>query len=409
MKVQAVIAFGLLACILYGLGAGLRSDIGILLMPLAAHCGIAYEDVSFCIAVMQIVFGATQPFFGILAMRRSNRFVLFLGAVLLGLSVVGMIEATSFWQLMLALGILFGGGAGALSFGLILTSAIYFVGKRNAMIISGMLNAAAGMIGFMLSPVLQFLISSFGLIPALTFLLIPIAVLVPVLWVVTSRDPAKSDIEEADAKDQDTSLSSLFQAFHNRTFLLLIAGFSTCGFHMVIIESHLFSQFVFYGIDGGDASWAFSVYGIATILGALASGYVSSLLPKGWILGFLYGFRAVWVAAYLFLMPKTVLTAVLFATGLGFTGDATVSPTAGLVNEHFSIRQVATLMGFLFLCHQVGAFCSAWFGGILFTATGNYTAIWLIDIALCLFASIMSWRIQPLRRVKETDVSLQEK
>lgn len=259
MKVQAVIAFGLLACILYGLGAGLRSDIGILLMPLAAHCGIAYEDVSFCIAVMQIVFGATQPFFGILAMRRSNRFVLFLGAVLLGLSVVGMIEATSFWQLMLALGILFGGGAGALSFGLILTSAIYFVGKRNAMIISGMLNAAAGMIGFMLLPVLQFLISSFGLIPALTFLLIPIVVLVPVLWIVTSRDPAKGDIEEAAAEEKDTSLSSLFQAFHNRTFLLLIAGFSTCGFHMVIIESHLFSQFVFYGIDGGDASWALAL------------------------------------------------------------------------------------------------------------------------------------------------------
>ena len=118
-----------------------------------------------------------------------------------------------------------------------------------------------------------------------------------------------------------------------------------------MVKIQRISQFVFYGIDGGDASRAFSVYGIATILGALASGYVSSLLPKGWILGFLYGFRAVWVAAYLFLMPKTVLTAVLFATGLGFTGDATVSPTAGLINEHFSIRQVATLMGFLFLCH----------------------------------------------------------
>lgn len=114
-----------------------------------------------------------------------------------------------------------------------------------------------------------------------------------------------------------------------------------------MVKIQRISQFVFYGIDGGDASWAFSVYGIATILGALASGYVSSLLPKGWILGFLYGFRAVWVAAYLFLMPKTVLTAVLFATGLGFTGDATVSPTAGLINEHFSIRQVATLIGIL--------------------------------------------------------------
>lgn len=29
----------------------------------------------------------------------------------------------------------------------------------------------------------------------------------------------------------------------------LVAGFSTCGFHMVIIESHLFSQYVSCGID----------------------------------------------------------------------------------------------------------------------------------------------------------------
>ena len=35
-----VILFGLTACLLYGLGAGIRSDIGILLNPLAAHCGL---------------------------------------------------------------------------------------------------------------------------------------------------------------------------------------------------------------------------------------------------------------------------------------------------------------------------------------------------------------------------------
>ena len=384
-----VIAFGLLACLLYGVGAGLRADIGILLMPLSQHSGVSYENVSFCIAVMQLVFGVMQPVFGIIAGRRSNRFVLGLGVMLMLLSLAGMMMAHSFVMLLLALGVLFGCGAGALAFGLILTSATYFVGRSYAMIISGMLNAAAGMVGFVLSPLLQFFIGRGGVVSALLFLIVPVILLIPTALIVTSRDPKRSDVR-VDGGGKELSLASLAQAFHNRTFLLLLGGFSTCGFHMVIIESHLFSQFILYGIQPEAASWAFSVYGIATIGGALLSGVLSNMLPKGKILAFLYGFRAVWVALYIFLMPKTFVTAVIFSIGLGLTGDATVSPTAGLVSENFTLRQVATLMGILFLAHQVGAFFSAWFGGVLLATTGSYVTIWLIDIALCLFASFVS-------------------
>lgn len=134
----SVILFGLIACLLYGLGAGLRSDIGILLNPLAEHTGLQYNDVSMCIAVMQLVFGAAQPVFGIIASKKSNRFVLILGALLLSCSMLCMILSTSFITLFLSLGVLFGLGAGALAFGLVLSSAIHFVGRENAMIISGM-------------------------------------------------------------------------------------------------------------------------------------------------------------------------------------------------------------------------------------------------------------------------------
>ena len=70
----SVILFGFIACLLYGLGAGLRSDIGILLNPLAEHTGLQYNDVSMCIAVMQLVFGAAQPVFGMIASKKSTRF-----------------------------------------------------------------------------------------------------------------------------------------------------------------------------------------------------------------------------------------------------------------------------------------------------------------------------------------------
>lgn len=399
-----VLAFGLVACVLYGVGAGLRGDVGILLQPLATQCGLEYADVSLCIAVMQLVFGASQPAFGIVASRHSNRSVLVAGALLLAASLAGMVLARSFAALMLALGILFGLGAGALAFGLILTSAIHFVGTERAMTISGMLNASAGLGSFILSPVLQMLLETGGVPGALLTMLVPVAALVPIAFIVTSRDPKPiADIASgaADARENGPADAAapakpglpFREAFRNRTFLLLVAGFSTCGFHMVIIESHLFNQFVLDGIGAASAAWAFSIYGIATIFGALLSGWLSTRVSKGGLLAFYYGFRAVWVAAFIFLMPRNLPCAIIFAIGLGMTGDATVSPTSGLVNEQFRIEHVATLIGFLFLCHQVGAFLSAWLGGVLLDATGGYAAIWTIDIATCAFSAFMSSRI----------------
>lgn len=415
----AVIAFGLIACVLYGFGAGLRSDVGILLPALASHTGLAYQDVSLCIAVMNLVFGATQPAFGIMATRQSNRMVLILGAILLGVSLVGMMFSHSFIGLFVFLGLVFGTGAGALAFGLILASSIRFVGPDRAMLISGMLNAAAGMGSFVLSPTLQTLLDSGGIDLTLTMLLVPVVLLLPIVFVVTSADPKPVKKErtepqtkgelcsvESDRDKQATSQGiSLFKrAFRDKAFLLLVIGFSTCGFHMVTIESHLFSQYLSYGIGAAEASWAFSLYGIATIFGALLSGWLSTKVPKGALLAFYYGFRACWVLAFIFLMPKTLFTAIIFSVGLGLTGDATVSPTAGIVNVRYVLAQAATLIGVLFFFHQIGAFFSAWLGGVLLDMTGGYEAVWLLDVVLCVIACLASLKI-PNRSLSTRAVS----
>ncbi|MGN0709055.1 MAG: MFS transporter [Anaerovoracaceae bacterium] len=402
-KIYLVIGFGLIACVLYGLGAGIRSDIGILLNPLAKHSGIPYESASFCIAVMEFVFGITQPFFGILASKKSNRFVLDLGAILLVVSFAGMLLSHSFLGLLISLGFIFGAGAGALAFGLILTSAIHFVGEKYAMIIAGMLNAASGMIGFILSPALTALLHRGGLKLSLLVLSTISILLIPIALVVTSRDKQAVEGEVHDeAESGRVSSSAVFrEAFGNRTYRLLMAGFFTCGFHMIIIESHLYSQYMKFGLTDTKASWAFSMYGVATIIGALISGFLSTRIRKGRLLWFYYGFRAVFVAVYIFLLPKTFITAVIFAIGLGMTGDATVSPTSGLVNDNFSLKSSATLIGLLFALHQTGAFLSAWLGGIIVSATDLYALLWILDIALCIMASTCSFLIDVKKRKAE--------
>ena len=123
-SLRSALFLGLIACLIYGLGAGLRASIGILLEPIADMTGLSYEEVSFSIAVMQIVFGASQPLFGLLAARWSNRFVLTSGVFFMVLSVLGIKLCTSYGMLIVTLGVLMGLGTGAIAFGLVLSSAI---------------------------------------------------------------------------------------------------------------------------------------------------------------------------------------------------------------------------------------------------------------------------------------------
>lgn len=130
-------------------------------------------------------------------------------------------------------------------------------------------------------------------------MLVPVVSLAPIALVVTSRDSRRGrHAAHGDVASSDRPELPFRKAFRNRTFRLLVAGFTTCGFHMVIIESHLFDQSVLEGIDAGATSWAFSVYGIATIFGALLSGWLGGLLPDA-----TGGYAAVWgidVAACVF-------------------------------------------------------------------------------------------------------------
>lgn len=136
---------GLSAVLLYGISGGIRSDIGILLEPLREATGLSYGGLSFAIAVLQLSFGLSQPFWGLLAARRSHRFVLLSGVGLFLLGLLGLSLFRSLWGLVLTLGLCLGCGAGAISFGLLLETVIFAVGPQKGALISGFINAAAGL------------------------------------------------------------------------------------------------------------------------------------------------------------------------------------------------------------------------------------------------------------------------
>ena len=178
-------------------------------------------------------------------------------------------------------------------------------------------------------------------------------------------------------------------------------GFFTCGVHMAIIETHLFSQFVSYGIPEETAAYAFSLYGIAVILGSAAVGILDGRFPMKNVLGSLYASRIV-IVLMLLILPKTAPAMFFVAILLGFTAASTVPPTSGLVGKLFGARKMATLFGVTFVSHQIGSFFSSWLGGICIQATNGYSLIWIVSIFLSGIAAAASFSVkEPIMRADQ--------
>jgi predicted MFS family arabinose efflux permease len=132
------------------------------------------------------------------------------------------------------------------------------------------------------------------------------------------------------------------------------------------------------------------------VAGALTAGIVSGRYSKPIFLALIYIARAVFIALFIFI-PATPLTVLLFSAGIGLLWLSTVPPTTALVAIMFGPKYMATLMGIVFLNHQIGAFLGVWLGGRLYDATGSYDVVWYLGIALGIFAAIVHWPIREAR------------
>lgn len=394
-------------CLIYAVSGGIRSSMGMIINPVVDKTGIGYADVSFACGIMQLMYGLTQPVWGTVALKRSNVFVLLVGIPLLaaGLAVTPLCHSRI--MIVIFLGLLFGAGSGALCFGIVMGAISPIIGTRRAASASGILNASSGIGGSIAAPLIQILTARLGIVMALIIIAAPIVILFPVvIWIgriSRSGDPdagKTSDVDSesanADASDAESSRSAVqifLDAFRSPDYRALMIGFGTCGFHMCIIQTHFVTQIISYGISESTAALIYTVYGVFTMLGSITSGILCSRLHLKTVLGSLYGARVLIVVFFL-VAPKNLLSILIVTFILGMTGDATVTPTSEIISRRFGPATMALLFGITFVGHQIGGFISSWLGGIFISSSGNYTTIWLMDIALCALASLVSYRIR---------------
>jgi MFS family permease len=383
---------------------GARQSLGLFIAPINETTGLGIVAISFALAVGQFVWGAVQPVFGAIADKQGSGTVLVAGTLLLAAGLALTPFATSEWALVMTLGVLSAAGAGAGSFSILIGATSRQLPDSRRSFASGFINAGGSAGQFVFAPVSQALIAAFGWASALFALAASSLLTLPLIAGLRDRRVAHT-LAPAQAPDlafvppphaTESLRAQVRRALRDPSYLLLHAGFFTCGVHIAFLVTHLPGEVGLCGLPAAVSATALALIGLFNIAGSLTAGALGSRYRMKYVLGAMYASRAVIIAIYL-LSPRTAMTFYVFAAALGFSWLATVPPTAGLVGKLFGTRYLGTLFGLTLLSHQIGGFFGAWLGGLTISRFGDYGWMWYADMALAAIAALCCLPIREAR------------
>ncbi|MDO5647126.1 MFS transporter [Paracoccus sp. (in: a-proteobacteria)] len=374
----------------------MRASFGVFQIPIAQDFGWPRAEFSLAIAIQNLAWGFGQPLFGALAERWGDRWAIILGAFLYSAGLILTAFATTPGGVQM-LEIMVGFGIAGTGFGVILAIVGRAASDENRSLALGIATAAgsAGQVfGAPLAEVLlafypwQTVFIIFGVIVLGTLAFLPM--------LGSGRPATPAMLEESMG-------SVLKRAFTDPTYMMIFAGFFSCGYQLGFITAHFPAMVtemcgpiepggMLYGLGITTTSAlgaiAIAVIGLANIGGAIFAGWLGKRYTKKYLLAGIYTLRTIAAAAFI-LTPMTPATVILFSLVMGALWLATVPLTSGLVAYIYGLRYMGTLYGFVFLSHQIGSFLGVWLGGWLYDVSGDYLLVWWIGVGVGAFSALI--------------------
>jgi len=364
---------------------GIRHNFGLYLQPMTVDLGIGREVFSFAIAIQNLVYGIAQPFTGMIADKFGTARVVVGGALLYAVGLVLMSMSSAGWELNLTAGVLIGIALGCSGFSIVFGVVARAVPASRRTAALGVVGAAGSFGQFVMLPYGQTLISNLGWHHALLVLAATVLIVVPL-------STALVEDKQKQAKQQQFSQSipeAMREAFSHRGYVLLCTAYTVCGFQLMFISVHFPAYLLDQHMSAQTGMTALALVGLFNIFGSYIWGWLGGRYTKKYLLSALYFTRAVAIAFFI-AAPLSSLSIYTFAAVIGFLWLGTVPLTSGVIAQVFGVQYLSTLTGSAFLFHQVGSFLGVWIAGYLFDATGSYTLMWILTIAMGVLAAILN-------------------
>ncbi|WP_371348423.1 MFS transporter [Ancylobacter sp. IITR112] len=380
LAARAPLLIVLCGCLIAMLSFGPRASSGLFMLPMTGEYGWGRDTFGLAIAIQNLLWGVGTPFAGAVADRFGVTRVLCLGATLYAAGLALMAYSATPGLLHLSAGVLVGFGLSGCSFNIVLAAFGKMLPERWRPLSFGAGTAAGSFGQFLFPPLAAGLNTTIGWHQTLLVFGLAMLLIMP-LALALSNAPAAPKAGER----QQSIGAALGEAFRHPSYVLLVLGFFTCGFQLAFVTTHLPAYLIDRGLSITVGGWTLAVIGLANMVGSLGSGWLSSRMPRRFLLAAIYFARGLAIIAFV-LLPASPVTAIGFGVVLGLLWLSTVPPTSGLVMLMFGTRYLAMLYGFAFFSHQVGGFLGVWLGGLLYESLGSYDFVWWLAVALS-FAS----------------------
>jgi MFS family permease len=378
-------------CLIAMISFGPRSSLGFFLTPLSQTNHWGRDVFAFAVAIQNLLWGIGQPFAGGIADRFGTNRVLCVGAALYALGLAIMARSTTPEELSLSAGVLIGLGLSGCSFNIVLGAFGKLLPEKWRSLAFGAGTAAGSFGQFLYSPIAVALMDNFGWQQALlifagvTLLILPLSVAL-----ATPVAPGGETTSTTRSTQSTQSARQAFaEAFGHRSYVLLVLGFFTCGFQLAFITVHLPAYLIDRGLSVEVGGWTLAVIGMFNIIGSLGSGWLSTRMPKRYLLSSIYFTRAAAIVAFI-TIPASPTSTLVFGAVTGLMWLSTVPPTSALVAVMFGTRWLAMLFGFAFFSHQVGGFLGVLIGGIAFERTGSYDLVWWLSVLFGVLSAVIN-------------------
>ncbi|PZW51173.1 putative MFS family arabinose efflux permease [Humitalea rosea] len=372
------------AVLVAALAMGLRQSFGLFLAPMTAEYGWPASGFALAIALQVLLNGIAQPFCGQIADRLGGRVVIWGGAVLYALGILGMALSEDLGPFTAFAGVMMGVAVSAAGMPVIVASLTRLLPEEKRGRAVGLGTAGSSFGQFLVVPLSGAGIAAFGWQGALYAMAAAALLMVPLA--LPLREAAKP--RATSAQPEQTATEALRDAGRSPTFWYLFFGFFVCGVHVSFLSVHLPGFVATCHLPLWVGVGAISLIGLFNVVGSLASGELAQRWKRRELLICIYAARAVLMTVFL-LLPKTTTTVLGFSAIMGVLWLSTVPPTVGLVARNFGTRWLATLFGIVFLGHQLGGFTGAFLGGIVFDRTGSYDLMWVFGILMAVFAALI--------------------
>jgi len=383
------------------LARGVSETYAVFLLPLEHEFGWRRATLTGVYSTYMLVHGLSAPLAGLLFDRIGPRLLYAVGTLCLGGGYYLAAHLDRVWQFYLCIGVL--GGVGVAAMGMVAASALvsrWFRARLGTAM--GVTYAGLGMGVILIVPFTQWLIERDGWRSTYTFLGTFLLILVPLLFLLPwKRFAAGNPDFRAELDPRGVTGWTLAGALRTSAFWGLFAVFFFTATAIWGAVLQLVAYLVEIGFEPLEAATAFGVVGVLSVLGMIASGWLSDRVGRRATVTVTFaltvgGIGLLFLLAHFPYYWLLVVFVLCFGVSQGSRGPV----VSTLCAELFAGGGIGAIYGALTLGMGTGAACGAWVSGWLRDLTGGYEAGLLFAAVAALLGLAQFWIVPALARGK---------